>query len=218
MYIGKSSSVALCIRKLQNTVVLWYAGALYVIVEYSAHGCLRSYLMKNHSGFVCLVCTTIVCSCSVCDHGVCANGCFLCVQLLVHELCMWLWSTVPIDVFYVHNYCVQVLCMWLWSTVLTDVCAITWWRTAVALSTVWTIPVKGQHEVIMQQTTTTSTLPVWSCHRRQAPSAQTHWLSLPTISSALHSRLLVAWNTWPLGMWVFIVTSHLFCLTRTFVW
>jgi len=28
------------------------AGALYVIVEYCAHGCLRDYLVKNRSSFV----------------------------------------------------------------------------------------------------------------------------------------------------------------------
>ena len=75
-----------------------------MIVEYSAHGCLRSYLMKNHSGFVCLVCTTIVCSCSVCDHGVCANGCFLCVQLLCAAAVYVIMESVPMDVFCVYNY------------------------------------------------------------------------------------------------------------------
>jgi len=32
----------------------WYigVGALYVIVEYCAHGCLRNYLVKNRSGFI----------------------------------------------------------------------------------------------------------------------------------------------------------------------
>ena len=31
---------------------LLVAGALYVIVEYCAHGCLRDYLVKNRSSFV----------------------------------------------------------------------------------------------------------------------------------------------------------------------
>jgi len=33
-------------------VQLLGAGALYVIVEYCAHGCLRDYLVKNRSSFV----------------------------------------------------------------------------------------------------------------------------------------------------------------------
>jgi len=83
-----------------------FALALYVIVEYCAHGRLRDYLVQ-------VLCT------SARLLGAGALALYVIVEYCAHGR--------------LRNYVVQVLwlCTWSWNTVLTDICAITWCRCSV---------------------------------------------------------------------------------------
>jgi len=103
--------------------------------------------------------------------------------------------------------------MWLWSIALTDVYVNIWWSTAMILSILRLISLRSQCHMIMQSPMNTSTrCRVCSRPKMLLPTAPTYFISLRRISSALPSRLHVAWNTWLLEMWVTGCTSRQFSL------